>query len=81
MQDVRLIGLNDSTSLAGFPRFNSGMMTPCLHIWGMSAFRKDRLQIESSSSRALGPSSFKKRQGNVIRTRCSFPFKLTYGFL
>ena len=40
-QEVRLIGLNESTSQAGFPALRTGLMNTWLQNYGMSALRNE----------------------------------------
>ena len=63
MQDVRLMGLYEVRSLAGFLALSSGMMTASSHDPGHLALLKEWLKILRSSVFPLSPSSFKKEGG------------------
>ena len=56
MQEVRLIGWKEATSLDDFPSFSNGMMMATLQICGQFARWNDIMNMESSSWRAKGPS-------------------------
>ena len=61
-QEVRLIGLKEARSDAGFPAFRSGTMIAFLHICGQALSFNDRLQI---FSRVLSLPSFEEEWRDV----------------
>ena len=59
MQEVRLIGRKEATSLGDFPAFSNGIMMATLQIRGQSAGWNEALNMGSSSWRAKGPSDLR----------------------
>ena len=74
MQDVKLMGLYDAKSLAGFLALRSGMMTATNHDPGHSALLNDWLKILRSSVFPCSPSSFKKEGGTSSGPAAPFLF-------
>ena len=63
MQEVRLIGRKEATSLGDFPTFNSGIMVATLQVCGQSARWNEVLNMEESSWRAKGSSDLRNVGG------------------
>ena len=63
MQDVRLMGRYDPSSLAGFLAFSRGMMIAKSQIPGHFPELKDWLKMARSSALPCGPSAFRNEGG------------------
>ena len=63
IQEVRLIGREEATSLSNFPAISNGIMMAALSISGQSAWWNEVLNMESNSWRAKGPSDLRNVGG------------------
>ena len=63
MQDVKLIGRYEASSLAGFFAFNKGMMMARSHMPGHCALVNDWLKMASNSVIPRGPRAFRNDGG------------------